>query len=122
MNIKAACFACVLLLCAFAGFSQGGGPRRTVEERVKMTMDTLKVNLKLDAAQVTGADSIFTGFYKEMDVMREGGTRPDRSVMEAKMSERDEKLKKVFTAEQFSQYKVWETARMERMRAQRPGN
>ena len=122
MKIKATCFACLLLLCTVAGFAQGGGPRRTVEERVKMTMDTLKVNLKLDAAQVTATDSIFTGFYKEMDAMRESGTRPDRTVMETKMSERDDKLKKVFTPEQFSQYKAWEAARRERMRAQRPGN
>lgn len=121
MNIKTACIACLLLLCAFSGFAQGG-QRRTVEERVKMTMDSLTVNLKLNAAQVTGADSIFAGFYKEMDALRESGTRPDRSVMESKMSERDEKLKKVFTADQFTQYKAWEAARRERMRAQRPSN
>ena len=87
-----------------------------------MTMDTLKVNINLTETQAPSTDSIFTAFYTEMDQLRQAGTRPDRTVMEGKINERDEKLKKVFTADQFSKFKVWEAERRERMRAQRPNN
>ena len=122
MNLKTACFACILLLIAFSGFAQGGGTQRTVEERVKMTMDSLKINIALTEAQVPATDSIFTAFYAEMDQLRQSGQRPERAVVEAKINERDEKLKKVFTADQFAKYKTWEAERRERMRAQRPNN
>ncbi|WP_336516942.1 hypothetical protein [Pollutibacter soli] len=118
MNKRIVWLICFLFIGSLTTFAQGG-QRRTVEERVKMTMDTLKVNLKLEDAQVKPTETIFTDYYKEMDALREGGTRPDRTVMEAKMNDRDEKLKKVLNADQFTQYKAWEKARMERMRAAR---
>lgn len=118
MNKRIVWLFCFLFIGSLTTFAQGG-QRRTVEERVKMTMDTLKVNLKLEEAQLKPTETIFTDYYKELDALREGGTRPDRSVMETKMNDRDEKLKKVFNSDQFTQYKAWETARRERMRGGR---
>ena len=118
MNRKFIWMLCLLFLSAVSVFAQGG-QRRTVEERVKMTMDTLNLNLKLDATQSASTDSVFTSFYNEMDKLREAGTRPEPSVMEAKIAERDAKLKKIFTADQFTQFQAWDKARRERMRAQR---
>ncbi len=109
---------CILIIGAGSAMAQGG-QRRTVEERVKMTMDTLKVNLKLDEAQSKLAEPIFTDYYKSMDELRAAGTPPDRTVMETRTSERDEKLKKVFNGDQFTQFKAWEQARRDRMRASR---
>jgi periplasmic protein CpxP/Spy len=90
----------------------GGGPRKTVPERVKEVMEKL-VDFKLDKAKSDQADSIFTGFYtsqqKMMEEMRAGGAMPDREVMKANrqklVDERDVKLKTVFTEDQFKKWK-----------------
>ena len=50
MNKRIVWIFCFLFIGSLTTFAQGG-QRRTVEERVKMTMDTLKVNLKLEEAQ-----------------------------------------------------------------------
>ncbi len=102
------------VLCLFAGIltatAQGGGnyQRRTVEERVKTTLEKLTPELKLEANQTALTDSAFTGYYRSMDKLREGmqqGTRPDRTQYEKLIAERDEKLKKVFSAEQYKKFK-----------------
>ncbi|HUR12138.1 MAG TPA: hypothetical protein VM012_12245, partial [Flavitalea sp.] len=91
--------------------AQGGGAgmqRRTVEERVKMTLEKVTPALTLDKDQQTKTDSTFTEYYRAMDKFRETlepGTRPDRSQFEKFITERDEKLKKVFTEAQFKKWK-----------------
>lgn len=90
----------------------GGGPRKTVPERVKEVMEKL-VDFKLDKAKSDQADSIFTNFFtsqqKMMEEMRAGGGAPDREVMRESrrklVDERDTKLKTVFTEEQFKKWK-----------------
>ena len=90
----------------------GGGPRRTVEERVKSVMDKL-ADLKLDKDQTNRTDSVFTDFYRSRDKMmqdaRAGGAQPDREKMREDFqklaTERDEKLKKIFTEDQFKKWK-----------------
>ncbi len=121
----------VLLAVAFcAGFAvnaQGGGnmPRRTVEERVKTVMDKL-ADFKLDKDKTALTDSAFTSYYRDQDKMREemmsGGGTPDRDAMRAKFqklaADRDDKLKKIFTDEQF---KKWKDEIEPTTRPQRPG-
>jgi hypothetical protein len=109
-----------LVMLLFAGVltiqAQGGGgggfQMPTVEERMKVTMEKL-AELKLDKDQTTKADSIFANYYraqnKMIEEMRAAGGTPDREKMRAdreKMTgERDEKLKKVFTEDQFKKFK-----------------
>lgn len=121
----------VLLAIAFcAGFTvnaQGGGnmPRRTVEERLKAVMDKL-ADFKLDKDKTALTDSAFTSYYKDQDKMREemmsGGGTPDRDAMRAKFqklaADRDDKLKKIFTDDQF---KKWKDEIEPTTRPQRPG-
>ena len=120
-----------LVMIAVAGVltanAQGGGgfQRRTVEERVKSVMERL-APLNLDKDQTTMADSVFTQSYRDQDKMREemraGGAQPDRDQMREKMQkmndDRDEKLKKIFTADQF---KKWKDEIQPAMRQQRGG-
>src|SRR5688572_29665030 len=90
----------VLLLSAGFIMAQGGGQRRPVEERVKMVMEKITPALSLDKDQQPKTDSIYTEYYRAMEKFRETlepGTRPDRSQFEKFVSDRDEKLKKVFT-------------------------
>lgn len=121
-----------LLLTTVTGvaLAQGGGgggfQRRTVEERVKIVHDKLDSAFKPAADKLKEIDAIFTDFYKAQDKMREemmgGGERPDPQVMREKMqgmaTERDDKLKKVLTEEQF---KKWKEEIEPSMRPQRGG-
>ena len=93
--------------------AQGRGQRRTVEERVKTIHEKMDSAFKPAAEKLTEIDTIFTTFYKAQDKLREelmsGGERPDPQVMREKMlpmiTERDDKLKKVLTEEQFKKWK-----------------
>lgn len=120
----------IVLFLAALGFvmgvnAQGGMPRRTVEERVKAAMDKL-ADFKLDKDKAALTDSAFTVYYKAQDKMREemmsGGGTPDRDAMREKMqkfaAERDDKLKKIFTDDQF---KKWKDEIEPSLRPQRPG-
>lgn len=120
-------FLSLLLFSVVFVHAQGGGggfQRRTVEERVKVVHDKLDSAFKLEAAKLKESDEIFTSYYKSMDKLREemmsGGERPDPQVMREKMqpitNERDEKLKKVLTEDQ---YKKWKEEIEPSMRPQR---
>ncbi len=112
-------FFLAFMLTAATGIAmaQGGGgggfQRRTVEERVKIVHDKLDSAFKPAADKLKEIDVIFTDFYKAQDKMREemmgGGERPDPQVMREKMqgmaTERDDKLKKVLSEEQFKKWK-----------------
>ncbi|THU41969.1 hypothetical protein FAM09_07660 [Niastella caeni] len=94
--------------------AQGGGgfQRRTPEEKLKLTKEKL-VDLKLDKDQIIKSDSVFMDFFKAQDKMfeemRASGGAPDREQMREKnqklIGERDDKLKKVFTEDQFKKWK-----------------
>lgn len=83
--------------------------RPTATDRAKTTMDKIKTPLNLDQSQTDKTDSVFTDFYKAINKLREdsraSGTRPDRSVYVKMMNDRDEKLKAIFTADQYTKFK-----------------
>jgi hypothetical protein len=72
-------------------------------------MTKLTESLKLDQAEQDKTKAVFTDYYTAQNKMREdaraSGNRPDRSVFEKMMSDRDEKLKAIFTEEQYKKYK-----------------
>lgn len=88
---------------------QGGMQQRTVEERVKSAMDKISDPLKLDKTQQDKTTAVFTDYYTSQDKMRAdaraSGARPDRSVMEKMSNDRDDKLKSIFTDDQFKKFK-----------------
>ena len=112
----------ILLLIAvatagiFTANAQGGGgggfQRRTPEENLKMVKEKL-VDLKLSAEQTTKSDTVFINFYRDrdkmMEEMRAGGGQPDRDAMREKSqklsNDRDDKLKGIFSADQFKKWK-----------------
>ena len=104
---------CMIAFSAITANAQGGFQRRTVEERVKAVMEKL-TDLKLDAAKTSQVDSIFTQAYKAQDdKINEFRNNPEggeqRSAMRAEMQkindERDSKLKKVLSEDQFKKWK-----------------
>jgi hypothetical protein len=101
-------FVLVMLFAGIITANAQGPQRRTVEERVKMTMEKVTPALALDKTQEAGVDSAFSNYYREMDKAREKmepGTPPDRSLFEKMVADRDEKLKKVLSPEQFQKFK-----------------
>lgn len=85
-----------------------GAPRRSVEERVKMTMDRITDSLKLDAKQQPLTSVALTDYYKAQEKLREGlvpGTRPEKTQMDKLMTDRDEALKKIWSEAQFKKFK-----------------
>ena len=125
--MKTKFFLVLLILCGgiVTAQAQGGGfQRRTVEERAKAAMDKI-ADFKLDKEKADQTDSVFTQFYRAADARRQemmSGGSPDRDKMREEMqkmgAERDEKLKKIFTEEQF---KKWKDEIEPSLRPQRPG-
>lgn len=87
---------------------QGGMQHRTVDERVKMAMDKL-APLNLTADEQTKTTAVFNDFYTQQQKMRDdaraSGNRPDWSAFQKMMSDRDDKLKAIFTDDQFTKFK-----------------
>ena len=107
----------LLVMVMFAGIvtasAQGGGgnfQRRTPEERTKRVVDTLTTVFKLDNTVSGQVQTAFMDYYKEQDKLREsimnGGDRTTMQPAMQKLSEdRDAKLKKVLSEEQFKKFK-----------------
>ena len=109
MKVKTPMLFALLFAATISTYAQQGMQRRTVEERVKSAMDKISDPLKLDKTQQDKTTAVFTDYYTTMDKTREdaraSGTRPDRSVMEKMSSDRDDKLKSIFTDDQFKKFK-----------------
>ena len=102
-----------LFLCVGSLIAQGqGGPRITLEERIKSLNEKL-ADFKLDTDKLAKTDSVFTVYYnalqKQREEMRANGGEPDRDAMREKMLklniDRDEQLKLIFTEDQFKKWK-----------------
>lgn len=109
-------FVLALNISAFA--QQGGGQRRTVEERVKMTIERLTTDLQLTKEQQVKLDTVFTSSFKAMQKMREdaqaSGNRPDRAAFEKINTERNEKVKGILSEEQYKKYEASQEAMRQR--------
>ncbi len=125
MKTKITMLCAFILLASTELFAQGM-QRRTVPERVKMTMDKITPALNLDATQQASTDSVFTDFYtaqmKMFQNARDSGERPDRSQFQKLMDDRDAKLKDIFTADQYTKYKNEVEATLRPQRQQQNSN
>jgi hypothetical protein len=124
MKIKIGLMAIALFAgVVMANAQGGGGQRRTPEERTKRVVDTLNTVFKLETAVSTQVQTAFMDYYKEQDKLREsmmsGGGQFDREAFQKLSTDRDEKLKKILSADQFKKYKdEIEPAMMPRRRQQ----
>src|SRR5258708_26384209 len=109
MKTKITMLIAFLFAVTISTNAQQGMQRRTVEERVKSAMDKLTTPLNLDTAEQGKTTAVFTDFYTAQDKMREdaraSGNRPDRSIFEKMTNDRDEKLKAIFTDDQYKKFK-----------------
>ena len=109
MKTKITMLVALIFAATISTHAQQGMQRRTVEERVKSAMDKILDPLKLDKAQQDKTTDVFTEYYTSQDKVREdaraSGTRPDRSVREKLANDRDDKLKSIFTDDQFKKFR-----------------
>lgn len=114
------------IIMATTGIYAQGMQRRTVPERVKMTMDKITPALNLDATQQASTDSVFTDFYTSQMKMfqdaRSSGERPDQGQMQKLRDDRDAKLKEIFTADQYNKWKNEVEASLRPQRQQQNSN
>lgn len=109
MKTKIALLFTLIVMTTATSFAQNSPQmRRTVEERVQSAMEKISTPLMLTPEQIQKTDSVFTIFYKAQDKIREemiaSGNRPDRSVYEKLISEREASLKTIFTDDQYTKY------------------
>ena len=93
---------------SIANAQQGNRPMRSPEERAKRVVDTLTTVFKLDKTHSDQVDSVFLNYYKDADKMREAAQASgnfDRDAFMKMTSDRDEKLKKVLTDDQYKKFK-----------------
>lgn len=120
-------FAAILLAAGITINAQGGGggfQRPPIPERVKTVLEKME-SFKLDDAKKVQIDSIFTQAYRTQDAKRDemrASGNMDRDAIRAEFqkitADRDDKLKKVLTDEQF---KEWKEKIEPTMRPQRQG-
>ncbi len=115
--------AAVLLAVTVAANAQGGFQRRTVEERLKAIDEKIAV-FNLEKTKKDQADTVFTHYFKAVDIKREdmrSSGSMDREKMREEMQklsgDRDDKLKNIFTIDQF---KKWKDEIEPSLRPQRP--
>jgi hypothetical protein len=106
MKTKISMLIACMLFAATGIYAQSNQPR-SVEDRVKATMEKL-APLQLDQTQMDKTTTVFTDYYTAQSKMREearaSGNRPDRSVYEKLNNDRNEKLKAIFTADQYTKF------------------
>jgi len=109
MKAKITMFIALFFAITISANAQQGMPRRTVAERVKLVMDKLTTPLSLDTAEQSKTATVFTDFYTAQDKMRAdaraSGNRPDRTEFVKMMNDRDDKLKTIFTDDQYKKFK-----------------
>ena len=117
-----------IIALQFAVYAQPGGgfQRRTPEEQVAAIHEKLDSAFKLEPAQFATLDTALTVLFKAQNTrMQEifaSGERPDRETMLAERKKytdaRDEMIKAVLTADQFT---IWKETIEPSMRQQRGG-
>lgn len=100
----------ILLAGSISVMAQGGGPRRTVEERLTRINEKMDSAFKLPAAKLVQVDSVFATYYRATDKLREEVMASgDRSGMREKMQPltdaRDKDLKPLLGDDNFKKWK-----------------
>jgi protein CpxP len=111
----------ILLMCCFligisaVSHAQGGGMRKSPEDRAK----DLQTQLKLNDDQTSKITVIYKDQATKMDSVRtaaNGDRSAMRQAMAPMMKATNDKVKAVLTPEQATAYDAWMKERMDRMR------
>lgn len=108
MKTKHLAFLCLFILFTIAVNAQKV-QLRSVQERVQLSINKIKAPLKLDASQLGRVDSAFAEYYEAQNKIfaetKATGIRPDYTVFEKILDQRDAKLKMILTPGQYTKFK-----------------
>lgn len=116
MKTKCLTFLCLFILFAIAVRAQKV-QLRSVPERVKLSINKIATPLKLDSSQLGRVESAFAEYYEAQNKIfaetKATGIRPNYTVFEKILDQRDAKLKMILTPGQYTKFKneVEETLR-----------
>ncbi len=108
MKTKFLTFLCLFILFAIAVRAQKV-QLRSVPERVKPSINKIATPLKLDSSQLGRVDSAFAEYYEAQNKIfaetKATGIRPNYTVFEKILDQRDAKLKMILTPGQYTKFK-----------------
>jgi hypothetical protein len=108
MKTKCLTFLCLFILFAIAVRAQKV-QLRSVPERVKLSINKIATPLKLDSSQLGRVDSAFAEYYEAQNKIfaetKATGIRPNYTVFEKILDQRDAKLKMILTPGQYTKFK-----------------
>jgi hypothetical protein len=114
-----------LVLCMIITRAQQPPQPPSIEERLKHTSEVLQKEVQPSAAQQAQIDAAFKIFFIAMDKLHKENPPPPppppdpkvKEAMDKLVKERDEKIKKALTEDQFKKYKEAE----KKLRPPKPG-
>lgn len=91
---------------------------KTPEERAQFQTNLMKSKLNLDSGQVTQLQAINLKYALKTDpiIKSDAGKFSRFRQIKALQKEKDEELKKIFTAEQYKQYEAFKTEMKDKMK------
>jgi predicted transcriptional regulator len=108
MKTKCLTFLCLFILFAIAVRAQKV-QLRSVPERVKLSINKIATPLKLDSSQLGRVESAFAEYYEAQNKIfaetKATGIRPNYTVFEKILDQRDAKLKMILTPGQYTKFK-----------------
>lgn len=107
----------IVSLCTFAAAQQPNRPNLDPKERATQTVNELAKQVSLTPAIQDSLKTTLITFFTKMKKERESGNRPDMQKMER---ERDLRVKKYLTDDQFKAYQKFMEER--KARRNRPGD
>lgn len=117
-KIKLTGFVIILLGLIFVytnSYSQNdGNAKLTPEEKATKIVDELKPKLNLTEQQYSDLYNLYLERFKEIKTNRESGIKPDKETKKGKRQEFRDKIQKILTEEQYSQFKeFWKDKKKE---------
>ncbi|TAJ10700.1 hypothetical protein DMA11_18730 [Marinilabiliaceae bacterium JC017] len=78
--------------------------QKSTEEMVEQNMKTLKEKITMESDAATSIEQTLTTFYDDLKSMKSSGQRPDRSKMDDIVKERNDKVKKVLSGDEYQAF------------------
>ncbi|NOQ26743.1 MAG: hypothetical protein GQ564_15390 [Bacteroidales bacterium] len=103
-QMKSILVIAVLLVTASAFAQQGNRKQPTTEDRLIHVISAIEKKIEITDSQKEVIEKAYTDFFTQAENERSKGQRPDKSVMDNYEKQRDNKIKKVLTQEQYEEY------------------
>ncbi len=112
----------LMLLVSQLHAQQTPPPKLNMEQQLTHFKDKVMPQLKLNEDQQEKLTIAMKDFFSEMDSWHKShpGERPEKSVMDKLVDNRDASIKQILSAEQFEQFKAMEKKMMENRREKMP--